>query len=98
MLRTATTRDVTQVNRTAILDALRVHGPLSRRQIQDRTGLSSATVERLCNALLAEKLIAIDGLQRAGTGRPSHLYRFAGGSRVIAAVILGGRGSCSAGR
>ena len=84
--RTATTRVVTDINRTAILDALRANGPLSRRDIQRKTGLSPATVERLCAALLSEKAIVPDGYQRSSGGRPSSLYRYAGDARVVAAV------------
>ena len=84
--RTATTRVVTEINRTAILDALRNHGPLSRKQIGARTGLSPATVERLSSALLAERLIEQDGLKQSSGGRPSYLLRYSGGSRLIAAI------------
>ncbi|KQQ18881.1 hypothetical protein ASF48_16165 [Rathayibacter sp. Leaf299] len=84
--RIATTRVVTEINRTAILDALLQHGPLSRKQIVQRTGLSSATVERLSAALLSENLIAVDGLERSSGGRPSYLLRYAGSSRAVAAI------------
>ena len=84
--RIATTRVVTEINRTAILDALLEHGPLSRKQIVQRTGLSSATVERLSAALLSENLIAVDGLERSSGGRPSYLLRYAGSSRAVAAI------------
>jgi glucokinase len=84
--RTATTRTVPEINRTAILDALQRLGPLSRAQLKAETGLSPATIERLTSALLAEKLIAPGGLERSSGGRPSSLFRFAGEGRVVAAV------------
>lgn len=84
--RTATTKVVTEINRTAVLDALRLHGPLSRRDMQSRTGLSPATIERLCSALLAERVIVQDGQQRSSGGRPSALYRYAGDTRVVGAI------------
>jgi glucokinase len=84
--RTATTRTVPEINRTAILDALQRLGPLSRAQLKAETGLSSATIERLSSALLAEKLIAPSGLERSSGGRPSSLFRFAGEGRVVAAL------------
>lgn len=86
--RTATTRVVTEINRTAILDALREKGPLTRRGIQSATGLSPATVERLCVALANDRLIVPDGRERSSGGRPSVLYRHAGDSRVVAAVEI----------
>ncbi len=84
--RTATTRHVTEINRTAILDVLRDHGPLSRRDIQRRTGLGSATVERLCSALLEEGTVELAGQLRSSVGRPSTLLRFASSSRAVIAV------------
>ena len=74
--RTATTRHVTEINRTAILDVLREHGPLSRRDIQQRTGLGSATIERLCSALIEEGAVEPAGQVRSSVGRPSTLLRF----------------------
>ncbi|KJC64418.1 Sugar kinase of the NBD/HSP70 family, may contain an N-terminal HTH domain [Agreia bicolorata] len=87
--KTATTRVVTQINRTAILDVLEEHGPLSRKQIGAKTGLSSATVERLSAAMLTEGVLAQEGIQQSSGGRPSNLLRAAGESRVIAAVDVG---------
>ncbi len=84
--RTATTRVVPRINRTAVLDALREHGPLTRRGIAERTGLSPATVERLCTALVAEGVIILDGVDRTSGGRPSGMYRHAGEGRLVAAV------------
>ncbi|HZP15142.1 MAG TPA: ROK family transcriptional regulator, partial [Nocardioides sp.] len=84
--RTATTRHVTEINRTAILDVLRERGPLSRRDIQQHTGLGSATVERLCSALIEEGVIEVAGQVRSSVGRPSSLLRFASSVRAIMAV------------
>ena len=81
--RTATTRHVTEINRTAILDVLREHGPLSRRDIQERTGLGSATIERLCSALIEEGAVELAGQVRPSVGRPSTLLRFASSARAI---------------
>ncbi|WP_432572210.1 ROK family protein [Kineococcus sp. SYSU DK005] len=91
--RTATTRTVTEINRTAVLQALQVRGPLSRRQLVSATGLSPATVERLCSALLREGLVARAGLDRSSGGRPSALMRFAGESRLVAAVEVTAAGA-----
>lgn len=86
--RTATTREVTAINRTAILDLLRSNGPLSRRAIGQSTGLSSATVERLCQALLEEGAIVHGGVDRSATGRPSHLLKYVADIRTVAAVDM----------
>lgn len=85
---TATTRTVTSINRTAILDALQNHGPLSRTQLREITGLGSATVQRLCAGLLDEGFIAQEGVQSPSVGRPSHLFRYSGEGRIIAGVDI----------
>lgn len=90
--KTATTRVVTKINRTAVLDAIRASGPMTRRDIQEHTGLSSATVERLCSSLVAEGLIVADGSERSARGRPAVLYRHAGEGRVVAAVEVSASG------
>lgn len=84
--RTATTRHVTEINRTAILDLLRSNGPLSRREIRKRTGLGSATVERLCSALLDEGIVEPGGIDRTSAGRPSILLRYVAGQRAVIAI------------
>ncbi|MEV6348697.1 ROK family transcriptional regulator [Actinoplanes sp. NPDC051851] len=92
--RTATTRVVTDINRTAVLDALEEHGPLTRSALRERTGLSPATVDRLCAALLDEGLIERAGAERsAGGGRPSTLFRFAGERRVIVTAAVSADGA-----
>jgi predicted NBD/HSP70 family sugar kinase len=83
---TASSDAVARVNRTTIVELLRSVGMLSRQQIGDRTGLSPATVNRLTAALLAEKVLAVAGLQPSSGGRPSVLLRYAGEGRLVAAV------------
>lgn len=83
---TASSDAVARVNRTTIVELLRSAGMLSRQQIGDRTGLSPATVNRLTAALLAEKVLAVAGLQPSSGGRPSVLLRYAGEGRLVAAV------------
>ncbi|WP_308467708.1 ROK family transcriptional regulator [Rathayibacter soli] len=82
----ATTRSLAQVNRTAIIELLRNSGALSKREICRRTGLSSATVNRLTAALLDERIIAVAGSEPSSGGRPSLLLRYAGRARSVASV------------
>jgi glucokinase len=91
--RTATTKVVTEINRTAVLDVLRGHGPLTRKEIGERTGLSPSTVERLTGALLGEGLIERGGLARSSGGRPSGLLRYSGGAQVVAVAEVTAAGS-----
>jgi len=84
----ATTSTLARVNQTTILEALRNSGSLSRQQIGAMTGLSPATVNRLTAALIEEGIVASAGREPSTGGRPSVLLRYAGGSRLVAAIQL----------
>lgn len=83
---TATTRTVTRINRTAILDALQRGGPSTRAQLRETTGLSPATVQRLCAALLDDGMIVVDRTVSQGVGRPTDVFRYAARGRVAVAL------------
>lgn len=87
---TATTSTVSSINQTAIVRALRDHGPMSRVRIGELTGLSPATVNRLTVAMLEQGLIVRDGQEPSTGGRPSLILRYTGGSRVVAGMQLRG--------
>ncbi|MFF0740382.1 ROK family protein [Streptomyces sp. NPDC004111] len=87
--RTATTRMVSQVNRTILLDTLRESGPMSRQRIIDETGLSPATVNRLLDALKAENLVTDGEREASRGGRPAQLVRFNAQAQSILALALG---------
>ncbi|WP_166345741.1 ROK family transcriptional regulator [Phytoactinopolyspora limicola] len=86
---TANVSTVSRVNQTAILEALREHGPLSRPQIGTHTGLSPATVNRLTAQLLREGLVVTHGHEPSTGGRPSILLRYSGQSRLVAVLRVG---------
>ncbi|GAB3993553.1 hypothetical protein GCM10029992_05470 [Glycomyces albus] len=88
--RTATTNMVSQVNLAAITETLLERGPLSRKQIGAFTGLSPATVNRLTAQLLEHGVIVRAGLEPSDGGRPSHLLRYAGETRLAGAVKVNG--------
>lgn len=85
---TATTSTLARVNQTAILEALRSSGALSRQQIGTVTGLSPATVNRLTAALIDDGVVEQAGQEPSTGGRPSILLRYSGGSRLVAAMQL----------
>src|SRR3954468_217912 len=85
---TATTSTLARVNQTAILEALRNKGALSRQQIGALTGLSPATVNRLTASLMDDGLVESAGQEASTGGRPSILLRYSGGSRLVAAMQL----------
>jgi predicted NBD/HSP70 family sugar kinase len=87
---TATTRTVSTINQSAIIRALRDHGPLSRARIGQLTGLSPATVNRLTSLMAKQRLIVQDGQEPSTGGRPSLILRYTGGPRVVSSLHLRG--------
>lgn len=63
------------VNRNLVLNLVKSAGPLSRRDIAQRSGLSPATVTNLTAELIAEDLIHEMGTGDAVRGRPPVLLR-----------------------
>lgn len=85
---TATTSTLARVNQTAIIEALRNTGALSRQQLGVITGLSPATINRLTATLIDEGLVVAAGQEPSTGGRPSVLLRYAGGTRLVASIQL----------
>lgn len=85
---TATTSTVSRVNRTAIIETLKTHGPLSRAGLGQLTGLSPATVNRLTGSLIKERLVEVEGQEKSTGGRPPLIIRYTGRSRLVAAIQL----------
>lgn len=85
---TATTSTLARVNQTAIIEALRESGALSRQQLGAKTGLSPATINRLTASLIEDGLVVAAGQEPSTGGRPSVLLRYAGSSRLVAAIQL----------
>jgi predicted NBD/HSP70 family sugar kinase len=81
---------VSSINQRAIVQVLREHGPLSRVRIGELTGLSPATVNRLTSAMVREGLIVRHGQEPSTGGRPSLIFRYTGGARVVVSVQLRG--------
>lgn len=85
---TATSNTVARVNQSAIINALRKSGELTRPDLCSLTGLSPATVNRLTASMMREGVIGVTDHIRVTGGRPAILLRYIGGSRVVAAVQL----------
>lgn len=85
---TATASTLALVNQTAILDALKSRGPMSKAQIGEATGLSPATVNRLTASLIADGLVAHHGVEASTGGRPPIVLAFVGTAHAVAAVQI----------
>jgi predicted NBD/HSP70 family sugar kinase len=76
MARTRTTaRDIRRHNRSLLLSTLFFQAPLSRLELGQITGLSSATVSNVTAELVEERLIAEVGQVESDGGRPRTLLR-----------------------
>ncbi|RBM07207.1 ROK family transcriptional regulator [Streptomyces sp. PT12] len=70
-----TVRDLRRANRAAVLRHLYFHGPLSRHELGQATGLSSGTVSNVTAGLLVEGLLREAGSVDSDGGRPRTLLR-----------------------
>jgi len=62
---------VRKVNKSIILNMLRLHAPISRARVADLTGLNRGTVSNIVNVLIEEGLVFEDEQRESGIGRPA---------------------------
>jgi glucokinase len=79
-----------RMNEQLVLDAIFMHGPLSRVTVASLTGLSKPTVSSIVDGLAAAGLVQQVGRTSGGVGRTAALYRVDGQAGHVIAVDLGG--------
>ncbi len=62
---------VRKVNKSIILNMLRLYAPISRAQVANLTGLNRATVSNIVNVLIDEGLVSEEEQKGSGIGRPA---------------------------
>src|SRR5512138_3368909 len=62
---------VRKVNKSIVLNMLRLHAPISRAQVANLTGLNRGTVSNIVNVLIDEGLVFEDEQKGTGIGRPA---------------------------
>jgi len=62
---------VRKVNRSLVLNTLRLHAPISRAQVANITGLTRGTVSNIINVLIDDGFVFEDKMQDSKIGRPS---------------------------
>ncbi|AOZ93469.1 ROK family protein [Paenibacillus crassostreae] len=67
---------VKKINKSIVLDTIRRHGPLSRIQVSEKTGLNKATVSNLVLELLANYLVEEIGPGESSGGRKPTMLLF----------------------
>ncbi|MFC4943729.1 ROK family protein [Pseudonocardia sp. GCM10023141] len=70
-----TTRDLRRHNRAALLSHLYRHGPGSRLELMQASGLSSASVSNVVSDLISDGLVAEAGSENSDGGRPRTLLQ-----------------------
>src|SRR5262245_35877085 len=87
-----TTRDIRRRNRAILLSTVFFDGPLSRLELGQRSGLSSATVSTVVAELIDDGLIVEAGQVDSGGGRPRVLLRVHGEYGYFVGVDVGETG------
>src|SRR5258708_4687060 len=87
--RTTTVRDLRKSNRSRALWQVVLNGPLTRQEIGDLSGLSTATVSNLVAALEAEGVVAEVGVEDSNGGRPRGLLQVNPGYGFVIGVDVG---------
>lgn len=82
--------NIAELNAFLVLDAIRSHGRVTRRQLSVELGLSDASVSRIVQRLLRAELIAEEPGDRAARGRTPTVLRFVGAAGSVIAIDLGG--------
>lgn len=88
--RSATASLIRRLNRSAILDLIREHSPISRSEIAHQLNTSMPTVMRVVNALHAEDLVRWSGDSQSTGGRPGNLLEFNADGYAVLGLDLGG--------
>lgn len=83
-----TSRDIRVAHRFELLRLVVAGGTVSRRELAERSGLSTATVSNLTGELIAAGLLRETGFQESGGGRPRGLLAADPGGGVLAGVDL----------
>lgn len=80
---------VKKINKSIVLDTIRLHNPLSRAQVSERTGLNKATVSNLVQELLDNHLVQEIGPGESSGGRKPLMLLFNHSSGYAIGLELG---------
>jgi glucokinase-like ROK family protein len=62
---------VRKINKSIVMNTLRLHAPISRARVANLTGLNRGTVSNIVNALIEEGLVSENGQEGSKVGRPA---------------------------
>ncbi|MEU6074356.1 ROK family transcriptional regulator [Micromonospora sp. NPDC047074] len=87
----STVRDLRRSNRSVLLTTLYFEGPLSRQELIQATGLSSASVSNVTNELIESGAVVEAGAVDSEGGRPRILLRVNPARGFVVGVSIGSR-------
>lgn len=90
MKQVASPQTLRQINRFALLETIRLQGPISRPSLSLSLELSLPTVMRISQELLDEDLITDLGITQSTGGRPPSLLEYNSTGYAVIGVDLGG--------
>jgi glucokinase len=88
--RTINANQMRLVNRSAILEYIRLHSPTSRTAIAKALGVSMPTVTRIVDDLFDENLLVSAGRAERGVGRRRYLLSYNKDACSVVGIDLGG--------
>jgi predicted NBD/HSP70 family sugar kinase len=87
-IRTAKPSSIRDVNRAIILNLIRLHSPVSRAELSERTGIFRSNVSEIVEQLIKAGLVREERAVPVGRGRvPFHLYLNDTGFRVLGVSV-----------
>jgi predicted NBD/HSP70 family sugar kinase len=91
MRKTATTRMIRAINRSAVLGMIRQNSPTSYTQIAQKLNISLPTVMRIVDELIQQDFVRLIGFsQIPAVGRPRGMLEFNGRAYCVICLDLGG--------
>ena len=84
------------INRTCILEYMRLRGKVSRTAIAKDLGLSLSSVVRITDELMEERLICLQGEYEFSGGRRRPLIELDAQLNVVVSIVVGGQKAMAA--
>jgi glucokinase-like ROK family protein len=86
---TADQDKVRKINKSIVLNMLRLHAPISRAEVANRSGLNRSTISNIVNSLIDDGLVWEDQLQDSKIGRPAIPLRLKREGGAVIGLELG---------
>lgn len=80
---------VYQINKSTILNMIRLEGPISKTELSKRIGLSIPTIMKITSDFLNSGLIRVLGKANSTGGKPAELLEFIPNSHYLIGINIG---------